>query len=118
MRRLLTYCFMAAFLASGGPAWADAKSHGPRPVATAGAHRNQKHPARIGRREIKIEKRAVKTGVRAPMRFRGLDRDHNGRITRAEWRGNDVSFRVHDWNGDGVLSGNEVRPGAHKPSTR
>ena len=25
------------------------------------------------------------------------------------------SFRVHDWNGDGVLSGEELRPGAHRP---
>lgn len=65
----------------------------PRPVATAG-HR------------------------RPPMRFRGLDRNHDGRITRDEWRGNDVSFRVHDWNGDGVLSGEEVRPGAHRPPKR
>ena len=46
------------------------------------------------------------------MRFRGLDRNNDGRITRNEWRGNDVSFRVHDWNRDGVLSGIEVRPGA------
>ena len=48
----------------------------------------------------------------APMRFRGLDRDGDGRVTRWEWRGNDVSFSNHDWNGDGVLRGVEVRPGA------
>ena len=42
-------------------------------------------------------------------RFRGLDRDNDGVITRAEWRGNERSFRNHDWNNDGVLSGNEVR---------
>lgn len=46
------------------------------------------------------------------MRFQGLDRNGDGRISRAEWRGNDQSFANHDWNGDGVLSGNEVRPGA------
>ena len=46
------------------------------------------------------------------MRFQGLDRNNDGRITRAEWNGSDQSFRVHDWNGDGVLSGDEVRPGA------
>lgn len=48
------------------------------------------------------------------MRFRGMDRNNDGRITRAEWRGNDQSFRNHDWNGDGVLSGNEVIPGAER----
>ena len=39
------------------------------------------------------------------MRFRGLDRNGDGVITRREWNGNDVSFRNHDWNGDGALSG-------------
>src|SRR5213595_2410467 len=42
------------------------------------------------------------------IRFQGLDRNHDGVITRAEWRGNDRSFQNEDWNGDGVLSGEEV----------
>ena len=49
---------------------------------------------------------------RRDMRFRAMDRNADGMITRAEWRGSDQSFRVHDWNGDGVLSGDEVRRGA------
>jgi hypothetical protein len=48
------------------------------------------------------------------MRFEALDRNHDGRITRDEWNGNDRSFRNHDWNGDGVLSGDEVRAGARR----
>jgi len=48
------------------------------------------------------------------MRYQGLDRNDDGRITRAEWNGSDQSFRMHDWNGDGVLSGNEVLPGARR----
>jgi Ca2+-binding EF-hand superfamily protein len=44
------------------------------------------------------------------MRFRGLDRNNDGVITRNEWRGDDRSFFEHDWNNDGVLSGGEVRP--------
>ena len=44
-------------------------------------------------------------------RFRAMDRDGDGRITRAEWRGSLQSFRVHDWNNDNVLSGDEVRVG-------
>lgn len=42
------------------------------------------------------------------MRFRGLDRNNDGRITRDEWRGNDHSFAVHDTNHDGFLSGTEI----------
>jgi Ca2+-binding EF-hand superfamily protein len=38
-----------------------------------------------------------------------MDRNGDGRITRAEWRGSAQSFDVHDWNNDGVLSGDEVR---------
>jgi Ca2+-binding EF-hand superfamily protein len=45
------------------------------------------------------------------MRFRAMDANGDGVITREEWRGSDQSFRVHDWNGDGRLSGDEVRLG-------
>jgi len=49
---------------------------------------------------------------REVMRFQGMDRNNDGVITRREWRGSDASFRAHDWNGDNVLSGDEVRVGA------
>jgi len=48
------------------------------------------------------------------MRFQGMDRNKDGVITRSEWRGNDQSFSNEDWNGDGVLSGDEVRPGVRR----
>jgi EF hand len=41
-------------------------------------------------------------------RFQGMDRNHDGVITRAEWRGSDQSFRQHDLNNDGVLVGTEL----------
>jgi hypothetical protein len=41
-------------------------------------------------------------------RFRVMDRNNDGVISRAEWRGSRPSFDVHDWNSDGVLSGGEV----------
>jgi hypothetical protein len=50
------------------------------------------------------------------MRFPNLDANRDGVISRAEWRGNANSFRVRDWNGDGVLSGDEVRMGANPPA--
>ena len=42
-------------------------------------------------------------------RFADMDTNGDGMIARAEWRGSAQSFRVHDWNRDGVLSGNELR---------
>jgi Ca2+-binding EF-hand superfamily protein len=47
---------------------------------------------------------------REQMRFRAMDTDNDGVITRDEWQGNAQSFREHDLNHDGVLSGEEVRP--------
>jgi Ca2+-binding EF-hand superfamily protein len=48
------------------------------------------------------------------MRFRAMDANGDGVISRSEWRGSDQSFRVHDWNNDGILSGAEVRVGANR----
>ena len=48
------------------------------------------------------------------MRFQGMDANRDGVITRAEWRGNDTSFRNQDWNQDGILSGEEVRTGGRR----
>ncbi len=50
------------------------------------------------------------------MRFADMDTNNDRRLSRGEWRGTDASFKVHDWNGDGVLSGNEVRVGAWRPA--
>jgi Ca2+-binding EF-hand superfamily protein len=49
------------------------------------------------------------------MRFATMDSNNDGVISRREWRGSEVSFRDYDWNGDGLLSGDEVRPGARRP---
>ena len=51
-------------------------------------------------------------------RRHGLDRNGDGIITRAEWRGNDRSFEVQDRNNDGVISASDRnstrgRPGAN-----
>lgn len=48
------------------------------------------------------------------IRFQVWDANGDGVITRAEWRGNDRAFRNHDWDGDGKLSGDEVRVGARR----
>ncbi len=50
----------------------------------------------------------------ARMRFENMDTNRDGAISRAEWRGSARSFEVHDWNGDGRLSGQEVAIGAQR----
>jgi Ca2+-binding EF-hand superfamily protein len=50
----------------------------------------------------------------ARMRFESMDLNRDGVITRDEWRGSDRAFQNQDWNGDGRLSGNEVRLGARR----
>ena len=48
-------------------------------------------------------------------RFHGLDHNNNKVVSRAEWNGDDRSFANHDWNRDGVLSGDELIAGATRP---
>ena len=50
----------------------------------------------------------------APMRFSGMDQNRDGMIQREEWQGSNRAFANQDWNGDGVLSGQEVRVGAQR----
>jgi Ca2+-binding EF-hand superfamily protein len=40
------------------------------------------------------------------MKYQGMDQNNDGKITRVEWQ---VYFDNRDWNGDGVLSGDELR---------
>jgi hypothetical protein len=41
-------------------------------------------------------------------RFRGMDANSDGVITRTEWSGSRQSFETHDWNNDDVLTGDEI----------
>jgi Ca2+-binding EF-hand superfamily protein len=54
------------------------------------------------------------TNAEIRMRFVEMDTNRDGIIQRREWRGSDQSFVVHDWNGDSVLSLEEVRVGARR----
>lgn len=89
------------------PAFAQGKSQGKG---------NDKSQAKLAKEQEKADKNRIdrEGSDRDDMRFRGLDRNHDGRITRDEWRGDDRSFANQDWNGDGVLSGDEVRAGAQR----
>jgi Ca2+-binding EF-hand superfamily protein len=54
------------------------------------------------------------TTANAQMRFQSMDANRDGVVTRSEWRGTDAMFRNNDWNGDGMLSGDEVRTGGRR----
>ena len=71
-----------------------------------------------GEHEQKAASKAEASTAHVETRFPGVDRDHDGVIKRAEWRGDDASFANRDWNHDGVLSGNEMKPGAVRPALR
>lgn len=79
---------------------------------------NDRDDDRDVRRRVIVTSNDDRRVRRANMRFRGLDANGDGRITRREWRGNDRSFRVHDRNRDGVLSGREVWAGSHRRNGR
>ncbi len=67
----------------------------------------------VSKHDKKHERRAVDPG-HGNIKHNGMDTNNNGVITRNEWRGNENSFRKHDRNGDGVLSGDELTPGARR----
>lgn len=73
------------------------------------AARLQVNPAPVPPASAAARPPAPRPADPAPGRFRGMDTDRDGVVTRAEWRGSDRAFRNHDTNGDGVLSGAEVR---------
>jgi hypothetical protein len=52
----------------------------------------------------------------ARVRFHEMDVNHDGVITRSEWRGSDRDFRTYDMNGDGTLSWHELSPSASSAS--
>jgi hypothetical protein len=48
------------------------------------------------------------------IRFSGMDQNGDRMIQREEWQGSNRAFSIQDWNGDGILSGQEVRVGAQR----
>jgi len=79
---------------------------------SAGQGKAKGHAKHAEKDEDKAEKKEKKS------KFPGVDRDRDGVIRRAEWGGSDSSFANRDWNHDGVLSGDEMKPGAVRPTLK
>jgi Ca2+-binding EF-hand superfamily protein len=71
-------------------------------VFASQAFADQKHDQK---KHAKHDKHAVERTYL----FSEMDDNHDGVISRREWRGNSQSFGEHDWNHNGVLSGVELR---------
>jgi len=105
----------AVTFSMAAPVLARAESGQPPPHAQAHGHDKDKN-----KNKTKGNKgeQASKSNERSwDPRFHGLDRNRNNVVSRAEWNGDDRSFARHDWNRDGVLSGDELIAGATRPTT-
>ena len=91
--RLMSVMFAFAMFASQS-AFAES------PADKAAAH--QKH-------DQKKHAKHARHAVERSYLFEEMDDNHDGRISRREWRGNSQSFREHDRDHNGVLSGAELR---------
>ena len=94
-----------------------ARANNGQPPPNAQAHGHDKNKDKDNKDKDKDNKGKAKPQAHAwDQRFHGLDRNRNNVVSRAEWNGDDRSFSSHDWNRDGVLSGDELIAGATRPT--
>jgi len=67
-----------------------------------------------GSAQAQSQTAAQREAEREQARFRTMDQDADGVITRSEWRGNPEGFARYDTNHDGVLSGSEIWIGGRR----
>src|SRR3954463_6645040 len=86
-------------------------------VPAAHAQKSAKRPAQKPQtaQQAPAQQAPVRQATAADT-FAAMDTDHDGKITRAEWKGNAIGFAMLDRNGDGVLSGDELKPASHAPA--
>jgi EF hand len=83
-------------------------------VPAVHAQKSAKKPA--GSQKPQAAQQAPVRQATATDTFAAMDMDHDGKITRAEWKGNAIGFAMLDRNGDGILSGDELKPANHAPA--
>lgn len=85
-------------------------------VPAVHAQKSAKKPAGSQAQKPQAAQPAPVRQATAADTFATMDADHDGKITRAEWKGNAIGFAMLDRNGDGVLSGDELKPASHAPA--
>lgn len=103
-KKLLVGMALAGLLTASGWAAHPQRGRDHRPTPNRGEHRGAGE-----HRRIEEHHRTHAQDVRG--RFEGMDRNDDGRISRDEFPGNDEAFSRLDRDGDGVISGGEVREG-------
>jgi hypothetical protein len=68
------------------------------------------HAEKTAKKQAGSQKAQPSQPAKGKTLFAEMDTDHDGKITRAEWKGNAIGFSMLDTNGDGVLSGDELKP--------
>jgi hypothetical protein len=105
----------AATFSVAAPVLAHADNGQPPPHAQAHGQDKDKNKNKNKDKNKDKDKQASNPRAWDP-RFHGLDRNGNNVVSRTEWNGDDRSFANHDWNRDGMLSGDELRAGATRPT--
>lgn len=50
-----------------------------------------------------------RSGRHQGKKLKKMDTNHDGQITRGEWKGRDRGFQKADQNGDGIITGQEIK---------
>jgi Ca2+-binding EF-hand superfamily protein len=85
-------------------------------VPAAQAEKSAQKPAGSQAQKPQAAQQAPVRQPTAADAFAAMDTDHDGKISRAEWKGNAVGFALLDRNGDGALSGDELKAAGYAPA--
>src|SRR3954463_662231 len=86
------------------------KPAGSQPQKPQAAQQAQKAPAAPAAQQAPVRQPAAADA------FAAMDTDHDGKISRAEWKGNAIGFAMLDHNGDSALSRDEFKAAGYTPA--
>ena len=87
-------------------------------VPAVHAQKSAKKPAGSQAQKPQAAQQAPVRQATAADAFAAMDMDHDGKISRAEWKGNVIGFALLDRNGDGALSRDELKAAGYAPAEK